>query len=94
MVRARRLMVLAVLPFLGGWGLRDCPLGIAHSDCHERGSPQARFPQDDAVCRSYGLAPDTRAYDLCRESRRHVRALTERETDFGFLQNPLLPDVR
>ena len=73
---------------------RDCALGIANGDCYPQGSPLAAFPQDDAICRDYGLTPGTHDYLVCRQTKRHERALTERETDYGFLQNPLTPNVR
>ena len=79
---------------VGGCDPRDCALGIAHRDCYPQGSPLAMFPQDDAVCRSYGLDPGTRDYAVCRDQKRHVRQLTGRETNFGALEEPLTPDVR
>lgn len=89
-----RLIALALIAAtLGGCDPRDCYLGIAHQDCYAEGSALAQFPQDDSVCRGYGLKPGTRDYAICRRSKRHVRALTDRETDFGVLQNSLTPDV-
>ena len=79
---------------LGGCDPRDCALGIAHRDCYLEGSVSAMFPQDDAICRSYGLDPGTRDYAVCRDQKRHERALTGRETNFGVLEEPLAPDVR
>ena len=73
---------------------RDCALGIANGDCYPQGSALAAFPQDDAICRDYGLTPGTHDYLVCRKTKRHERALTERETDYGFLQNPLTPNVK
>lgn len=85
---------LVVLLGLGGCGVRDCAIGIAQHDCFQRGSPLATFPQDDAVCRDYGLAPGTRDDRVCREAKARERRRTERETDFGFLENPLAPNLR
>ena len=96
MPQARPLAVLAVCAAalaLGGCDPRDCYLGIAHEDCYAPGSPLAAFPQDDAICRDYGLAPGTHDYAVCRQEKRHVRDLTDRESDFGFLKIPLSPDV-
>lgn len=73
---------------------RDCALTIAHRDCYPEGSTLALFPQDDAICRSYGLRPGTRDYATCRDTKRHERQLTERASDFGVLEEPLTPDVR
>ena len=78
---------------LAGCDPRDCWLGIANGDCATDGTALAAFPQDDAICREYGLAPGSHDYAICRDKKRHERALTERETDYGFLQNPLTPDV-
>ena len=85
-------LLLATLA-LGGCDPRDCWLGISHGDCYAEGAAQAQFPQDDSICRQYGLTPGTRDYAICRQDKRHERALTARESDFGFLQNPLAPDV-
>lgn len=95
-VPARSAFVLAVVAGLavGGCDLRNCALGIANGDCYPPGSPRARFPEDDAVCRSYGLEPGTQDYAICRKTKLHERALTNRATDYGGLQSPLLPDVR
>lgn len=90
--RPASLLVLVLC--LGGCGARDCLLGIAHRDCQAEGSPLAAFPQDDAICRGYGLTPGTRDYEICRQTKHHERALTARETDYGFLRNPLTPDIR
>jgi hypothetical protein len=93
---ARPAILMIAVPMiavaLGGCDPRDCILGIAHSDCP--GTGLAVFPQDDAICQSYGLQPDTRDYALCRMKKRHERALTTQETDVGPVQNPLTPDVR
>jgi hypothetical protein len=78
---------------LGGCDPRDCWLGIANGDCPSDGGALARFPQDDAICRDYGLVPGTRDYAVCRLKKRDVRAQTERQTDYGFLQNPLTPNI-
>lgn len=97
MSATRRLRVAAALLAcigLGGCDPRDCLLGIANHDCAPVGSPVAMFPQDDAVCRSYRLTPGTRDYAICREQKLHERSLTERATDFGFLENPITPDLR
>ena len=97
MALGRRSTIAAALLIplgLGGCDLRDCALGIATSDCAPIGSPAAAFPQDDATCRSYHLTPGTKDYATCREAKVHERSLTERATDFGFLQNPLTPDLR
>ncbi len=92
---AARVAALALAAFaLAGCDPRDCALDIAHEDCHPQGSPLAVFPQDDAICRSYALVPSTADYRACREAKRHVRELTERATNFGVLEEPLLPDVR
>ena len=85
---------LLALLGLGGCDPRDCALGIANRDCAAVGSPVAMFPQDDAVCRSFGLAPGSKDYAICREQKLHERSLTERATDFGVLTNPITPDVR
>ena len=94
----RALPRLALLAALGlataGCDPRDCALGIAEHDCAPQGSALAAFPQDDAVCRGYGLVPGTRDYAICRQTKRHERALTERETDYGFLNDPLTPNIR
>ncbi len=90
----RLALIAAIALATAGCDPRDCALGIASGDCHPEGSPLAAFPQDDAICRSYRLAPGTRDYRLCREAKAHERALTERETDYGFLNNPLTPNVR
>lgn len=93
---ARLKLAIPLVAALGAGGCdpRDCALGIAHRDCGPEGSVLARFPQDDATCRSHGLEPGTPDYAVCRRTKLHERALTERETDFGVLENPLLPDVR
>jgi hypothetical protein len=89
-----RTIVLALAALaLGGCDARDCWLGISHADCVTQGSALAAFPQDDAICRGYGLAPGTHDYAICRQKKREVRALSEQASDFGFLQNPLTPDV-
>jgi hypothetical protein len=87
------IVLLLIALLLGGCDARDCWLGIAHSDCNPEGSALAQFPQDDAICREYGLTPGTKDYVTCRLKKRAVRAETERATDYGFLQNPLTPDV-
>ena len=92
--RSKVAAALLALLGLGGCDPRDCLLGIANRDCAPVGSPTAMFPQDDAVCRSYHLKPGTADYAICREQKLHVRSLTERATDFGVLQNPIVPDVR
>ena len=90
-----RLVLLCTLPLAtAACDPRDCALGIANGDCQPQGSALAAFPQDDAICRDYGLTPGTHDYLVCRQTKRHERALTERETDYGFLQNPLTPNVR
>ncbi|MGD0635971.1 MAG: hypothetical protein ABSA13_17280 [Beijerinckiaceae bacterium] len=66
-------------------------IGIAHQDCNM--APNA-FPQDDASCRSYGLRPGTHDYAVCRKAKAHMEKLTQDETGYSFLRNPLLPDVR
>ena len=83
-----------ILLLLGGCGARDCQLGIANRDCAAPGSALADFPQDDAICRSYGLAPGTHDYAVCRRTKARERKLTARETDYGVLQEPLTPSVR
>ena len=91
----RLALLLLVIPLLCGFeDPRDCWLGIANHDCYLRGAAQAAFPQDDSICRTYGLVPGTHDYDICRKTKRHERALTERETDYGFVANPLTPDVK
>ncbi len=95
MLRLRVAIPAAALALtLAGCDPRDCALGIAHRDCYPKGSALAAFPQDDAICRSYGLDPGTHDYAVCRNQKRHERQLTERATDFGFLEEPLTPDVR
>ena len=89
----RALPLLLATLSLAGCGARDCMLNISHGDCGPRGAVLASFPQDDAVCRSYGLAPDTRDYATCRRAKARERHLTARETDYGFLQNPLTPNL-
>ncbi len=89
----RRLAGIALVLALGGCGARDCVLDIAHRDCPETQALATTFPQDDANCRSYGLAPDTRAYAKCREDKSHVHRLTKDESDYGFLRNPILPSL-
>ena len=93
---AKGMSILAMVAALGlaGCDPRDCALGIAHRDCYPEGSALALFPQDDAICRGYGLEPGTRDYRVCRAQKRHERQLTERATDFGALEEPLTPDVR
>ena len=88
------VVAIAAALLLGGCDPRDCALGIAHRDCYPEGSQLAMFPQDDAICRSYGLDPGTREYAACRDQKRHERALTGRETNFGVLEEPLTPDAR
>ena len=78
---------------LGGCDPRDCWLGISQGDCDAGGTTLAAFPQDDAICRDYGLTPGTHDYAICRAKKRRVRALTEHETDYGFLNNPLTPNA-
>ena len=90
-----RLTLLTVLALAtAGCDPRDCALGIAEHDCTPPGAAQAAFPQDDAICRSYGLTPGTHDYLVCRRTKHHERALTERETDYGFVENALTPNVR
>ena len=91
---ARVGVTLASALLLGGCGVRDCALDINHGDCLAQGSPNAFYPEDDLTCRSYGLTPGTRDYATCRSGKAHVRTLTSRETDYGFLPNPLTPGVR
>ena len=91
---ARVGLALAGALLLGGCGVRDCTLDINHGDCLAQGSPKAFYPEDDLACRSYGLTPGTRDYATCRGDKAHVRTLTNRETDYGFLPNPLTPGVR
>lgn len=87
-------MLLPLALMLGACDPRDCWLGIAHRDCDTGGTALAAFPQDDAVCRDYGLAPGTRDYAICRRKKTAMRNRTEQATDYGFLQNPLTPDVK
>ena len=54
-MRTRAALLILALA-LGGCGARDCQLGIANRDCGIQGSVLADFPQDDAICRSYGLS--------------------------------------
>ena len=86
--------VFLVMLGLGGCGARDCMIGIAQHDCFAEGSPRATFPQDDVTCRNYGLRPGTHDYAVCREAKANERRRTGRETDFGFLENPLAPNLR
>ena len=90
----RRLGPLALALLLAGCGARDCAYGIAHRDCVAEGNTRVAFPQDDVICRSYGLTPGTRDYATCRASKQHERQLTRAESDYGFLRNPILPDLR
>lgn len=79
---------------LAGCGAQDCIIDIAHRDCPGAAPVVVtQFPQDDASCSSYGLRPGTRDYAKCREQKRHVERLSKDESDYGFLRNPLLPDV-
>jgi len=95
MRRAVRLAWLCSLGLAaGGCDPRDCALGIADGNCFPNGSVLAAFPQDESICRSYGLVPGSRDYILCRQTKRHERALTERETDYGFLNGPLTPTIK
>ncbi len=88
----KRAASLLLVLSLGGCAARDCVYDIAHRDCGV--APIAsRFPQDDAICRSYGLAPGTVDYATCRGAKHHVQRLTRDESDYGFLRNPILPDV-
>jgi hypothetical protein len=89
-----RLAPFVVALLLAGCGAQDCVLDIAHGDCAALGPLETAIPQDDAICRSYGLTPGTPDYAHCRKAKRHVRRLTKDETDDGFLRNPLLPDLR
>ena len=89
-----RLLSLVVMLSLGGCGVQDCLFGIAHRDCAGPGSSVVAFPQDDAICRGYGLVPGTHDYDVCRAKKRRVQALTGQSTDYGALQEPLGPNVR
>ncbi len=89
----KRGLVLALGLALSGCGARDCVFDIAHRDCPIVRPVATTFPQDDASCRSYGLAAGTRAYARCREAKAHVHHLTRDESDYGFLRNPLLPDL-
>ena len=94
-MRTRDLFVLMpVVLALGGCDVRDCWLSIAHDDCVAEGSNLAAFPQDDAICRDYGLEPGTRDYAICRQKKEAVRARAEQASDYGFLQNPLTPDIK
>ena len=96
--QAREMRLVRALPLLltmlglTGCGARDCMLDIAHRDCAASGAVLASFPQDDAICRSYGLVPGTYDYAVCRRAKARERHLTSRETDYGILQNPLTPD--
>ena len=92
--RMPRSLWLAASLLAGGCGVRDCSLGINHNNCFAEGSPRATVPQDDVTCRSYGLAPGTHDYAVCRGNKQRVRTLTSRETDYGVLQEPLTPSVR
>ncbi len=87
-------VLLVVMVGLDGCGVRDCLIGVAQRDCYAEGSPRATFPQDDATCRNYGLTPGTHDYAVCRQAKANERRRTERETDFGFLKNPLAPNLR
>lgn len=93
----RTKLKIAALPLLAlplaGCDPRDCLTGIAHDDCYAPGSAYAQFPQDDAICRDYGLRPGTHDYAVCRVKKGHERLLTDRETDYGVLRNPLTPDL-
>ena len=89
-----RLGVLVVGLALTGCGIQECVIDVAHRDCPAPLRPVAStFPQDDASCRSYGLAPGTSDYAKCRATKAHVGRLTRDESDYSFLRNPILPDV-
>ena len=90
----RLTLLIGLTLACAGCDPRDCALGIANGNCYPEGSALAAFPQDDAICRSYGLTPGTRDYVICRKAKAHERALTERETDYGFLNNPLTPSIK
>ena len=66
----------------------DCLLkiiGVAHGDCPLETSA---FPQDDAICRTYGLTPGTHDYKVCRTAKAHERKLTSDETFVQFFAEP------
>jgi hypothetical protein len=90
----KRLVPLVATLLLAGCGAQECVIDVSHRDCPGVGAVAvSQFPQDDASCRSYGLRPGTRDYATCREHKRHLHRLSRNETDYGFLRNPLLPDV-
>ena len=88
----RAVPLLLTMLSLAGCGARDCALDIAHRDCGQTGAVLASFPQDDAICRGYGLKAETHDYAVCRRAKARERHLTSRETDYSVLQNPLTPD--
>ncbi len=92
MAAALKILPLGVIFALGGC-VAVPPTGTTTVAMPGTGKDLAAFQQDDAICREYGLAPGSHDYAICRDKKRHERALTERETDYGFLQNPLTPDV-
>ncbi len=89
----KRSAALALTLALSGCGARDCLYDLAHRDCPVVRPVVTSFPQDDASCRSYGLAEGTHAYARCREAKAHVHRLSRDESDYSFLRNPILPDV-
>lgn len=92
MPRIERLALLLALFVAGCDGdPRDCLLGFSRSDCTFLDPRATAFPQDDAICRGYGLVPGTADYATCRRKKAEVKGLTERETDRGVLQGPFLP---
>lgn len=89
----KHLAAIAMSLVLTGCTLQECVLDLAHGDCPAPQPVASTFPQDDASCRSYGLTPGTRSYARCRDAKAHVHHLTRDESDYGFLRNPILPDV-
>jgi hypothetical protein len=85
----RAAVVLLLALGLAGCGLADCAFDLAYHAC----AAPPRVPEDDAICRAYGLKPGTPDYARCRHAKAHERKLTQDETSDGFLRNPILPDI-
>ncbi|ACB95681.1 hypothetical protein [Beijerinckia indica] len=58
-----------------------CQLGIAREDCWRGDASLGHFPNDDAVCRSYGLAPGSESYAVCRREKARVDKDTRTSID-------------
>jgi len=81
------LAALALLPLLNGLAgcaksmPGRCELGIARGDCIRGDASLGHFPNDDAVCQSYGLTPGSESYAVCRKAKARVNDKTEEEID-------------